>query len=242
MRQDLAAVLSLAEDTAFLSGDGTANTPVGMSNYPGITSLTCASDSGNGGNIQAGDIFTMKLKMMQNNIPNDGWAFFCSPRTWDEIARLKDGQNRYLLETLTGGNIAQYPAYGTYPNGTETTYLGSAVGRLLGWPVFVTNNISELQTQGSATTASSLYLARMNDVIIAERQCCRNFLCDGPNVDSRDYARRVWDSARTGRGSDEGSVVRRRKNGSDSNSWQLSVSGRRDCAADDFCGDHRCRH
>ena len=169
MRQDLAAVLSLAEDTAYLLGDGTANSPVGMNSFPGITSLTCASDSGNGGNIQAADIFTMKRKMMQNNVPNDNWAWFCSPRTWDEIAQLKDSNNRYLLESLTGGNIAQYPAYGTYPNGTETTYLGSVVGRLLGWPVYVTNNIPETQTQGSATTASSLFLVRMSDVIIAER-------------------------------------------------------------------------
>lgn len=169
MRQDLAAVLALAEDTAYLSGDGTGNQPVGMSNYAGITSLTCASDSGNGGAIQAADIFYMKRKMMQNNIPNDNWAWFCSPRTWDEIAQLKDSQNRYLLETLTGGNISQYPAYGTYPNGPETSYLGSVVGRLLGWPVFVTNNISETQTQGTTATCSSLYLVRMSDVIIAER-------------------------------------------------------------------------
>lgn len=169
IRSDLAAVLSLAEDTAYLTSDGTANAPLGLPNLPGITSLTCASDSGNGGAIQAVDIFAMKRKMMQNNIPNDGWAWFASPRTWDEIAQLKDSQARYLLETLTGGNIAQYPAYGTYPTGPETNYLGSVVGRLLGWPMFVTNNIPETQTQGSTATCSSLYLVRMPDVIIAER-------------------------------------------------------------------------
>ncbi len=123
----------------------------------------------NGGAIAVADLFKMKLQMMQNNIPADSFAFFCSPRTWDEIAQLKDSNNRYLLDTLTGGNIAQYPAYGTYPQGSETSIQGSVQGRLLGWPVYVTTNIPENITKGSSNTTSYMFLVRMQDVFIVER-------------------------------------------------------------------------
>lgn len=170
VREDLAAVIANTEDTGFLTGDGTVNSPIGLLNWNGNQQVTLAADTANGGALAVGDLFAFKKVMMQANVPFDGMAWFCSPRTWDEIAQLKDGQNRYLLDTLTGSNIANYPQYGNYPaTGPETSYAGAVQGKLFGWPVYVTANITETATKGTLNTASYLFFCRMADVVIVER-------------------------------------------------------------------------
>ena len=173
IREDLATVIALKEDSTFLLSNGAApswaNAPIGYVNYAGVTQVTLTNDAGNGATPVVGDIFAFKRNMMQNNIPADGWAWFMSPRTWDEVAQFKDTQNRYLLSTLTGGNISTYGEYGTYPEGGETTYRGSVQGMLMGYPVYVTANLTETNTKGNNTDCTFLILSRMADTMIVER-------------------------------------------------------------------------
>jgi len=175
VKEDLANVIALKEDSTYLMSNGAApnwaNAPIGFASYPGVTTVALTNDgAGNGAALIVGDLFRIKLALMNANVPFDAsMAWFMSPRTWDQIAQFKDAQNRYLLETLTGGNISQYPAYGAYPEGDEGSVKGSVQGRLFGYPVYVTANITDTNTWGNAATASYLFFGRMNDVFIAER-------------------------------------------------------------------------
>jgi HK97 family phage major capsid protein len=174
LKEDLANVIALKEDSTFLMSNGAAptwaNAPVGFAFYTGTSSVTPAAATADGGALAIGDLFKFKLALMKENVPFDtSMAWFCSPTTWDKIAQFKDAQNRYQLETLTGGNVSQYPAYGAYPEGPEGSVKGSVQGRIFGYPVYVTANITETNTYGSTTTATYMFFARMNDVFIAER-------------------------------------------------------------------------
>jgi hypothetical protein len=174
VKEDLANVIALMEDKTYLMSNGVApnfaNAPIGFASYPGTSGVTITNDAGNGGALVIADLFKFKLALMQANVPFDAsMAWFCSPRTWDEIAQFKDLALRYQLESLTGGNVSQYPAYGNYPEGEEGSIKGSVQGRLLGYPVYVTANIADTNTWGNVATASYLFFARMNDVFIAER-------------------------------------------------------------------------
>ncbi len=173
IREDLAAVVAIKEDSTFFLSDGAApdwaSAPIGMLNYAGTQQRTLAADVGNGGALAIADLQAFKRLMMQANVPFDGMAWFCSPRTWDEISYLRDVVNRPLIAPLMTQNYSQFPEYGNYPEGPETSYRGSVQGHLYGWPVYVTANIIETATKGITATCSYLFFARMSDVVIVER-------------------------------------------------------------------------
>lgn len=144
--QDLVLSAAGEIDTQFLEGDGVAPNMTGLRN---TASATVTWLGANGGTPTLDDLAGAVAALEATNAATTGAAWFCSPRTWATIRKLKDGQNRYQL--------APDPSV-------------DGPRRLFGIPVYVTNHIPNDETRGTSNDCSHVILAPMDQVIVAQRQ------------------------------------------------------------------------
>lgn len=115
VRRDLAEVLALRADLAFLRGTGAGGEPRGIRN---TSSLTAAPSLGTNGRQPAFDDLKEVVAALRNaNAPfsRPGWVFH--PRTIGTLEKFKDADGHYLAETglLTfeatggGGSLLGFP-------------------------------------------------------------------------------------------------------------------------------------
>jgi len=141
---DLAEVLALAEDVAYISGSGSGATPKGIVNVAGIST----NSLGTNGASPTFDNFADQIYNLQsNNFDCTGFAFH--PRLTQSLRKAKDSQNRYLWEP--GVPSMNVPA------------------TIQGIPYATTTQIGITDTQGSATTATKVYAGQWDQAIIFER-------------------------------------------------------------------------
>lgn len=139
VRDDLVLSMAIAQDVAMLRGDGTANQIRGLKSW-------CVSGNSNGSagtslaNVDT-DIKTTLAALENNNVRMIKPAWFMSPRS----------KNMFAFLRTSLGPIA-------YPT------MASDKPTLLGYPVYVTNNIPN-NLSGSN---SEVYFADMADVVIGE--------------------------------------------------------------------------
>jgi HK97 family phage major capsid protein len=139
VRNDLAEVMALRADLAFLRGTGVLpEEPLGIRNTPG---LTPAPNLGTNGRPPDFDDFkNLVAAMREQNAPfaNPGWIFH--PRTINTLEKLKDSTGRYLADSgllsfdRTGGG-----------------------GTLLGYPFATTTQIPTNLTTGSSPDTSEIF-------------------------------------------------------------------------------------
>jgi HK97 family phage major capsid protein len=72
-----------------------------------------------------------------------------APRTWSTLCKIKDGDGRYL---------------------TNTVPTAGAPASMFGVPIFATTNIPIDQTQGSDTDSSSIVLLDRSQVVVGRRK------------------------------------------------------------------------
>jgi HK97 family phage major capsid protein len=166
--QTLARDIALFQDLQYLEGSGSGANVNGLVNYSGLTTSSWAAAT-NGSTPGADDLVKLPYDIFKAN--GRPTAFIMHPRTLQNIALLKDGAGRYLFTDVSvwGGPMLQVTKDGfTYPS--------AAVGKLLGYPVYLSTQISTTRTQGSASTATNIYYGDFRNLVILERQAINVFL------------------------------------------------------------------
>ncbi len=140
VRNDLVAAFATREDLAFIRGDGTNDTPVGILNWVASGNKFNANSTVNIANITA-DLGQAILKLRSNNVKfiRPGWIL--SPRVEWYLSTLRDSNGNYA-----------------FPEMKE--------GRLLGYPYAVSQQIPE--NLGAGTNETEVYLVDFSECFIAE--------------------------------------------------------------------------
>lgn len=139
VRRDIAKSMALAEDIAFITGAGTNNEPVGIYNYPGISSIAQA-----GASLVYDDLVDTLSQVRANNGKVNGWI--CHPNVIGLLMKLKDGNSRPIfVESMK----LQEPS------------------TLFGLPVYDTTQIST--TLGVGSNESYILAGQFDEAIIGER-------------------------------------------------------------------------
>ncbi len=155
--------IGLFQDVQYLEGSGSGTNLTGIKSYSGLTtsSFTAATN----GSAPAGDdLIKMIYDIRKANTEPNAWIMH--PRTLQNIQLLKDGIGRYLFSDQT---VWGAPDANPGP-GSNFTGPSAAVGRLLGYPVFLSTQISITGTQGSSSAASYIILGNFAYSAILERQ------------------------------------------------------------------------
>jgi HK97 family phage major capsid protein len=140
VRGDLARIMALRADLAFLRGTGASVEPVGISNTAG---LTPAPDLGaNGGTPDYDTLMEVVAALRDAGAPfqRPGWIFH--PRLLSTLEKLKDNNDRYLLDA---GLLTYAPT--------------GATGTLLGFPFWTTTQIPITLTTGTSTDTTDVYFS-----------------------------------------------------------------------------------
>ncbi len=139
----LVSTMGLRKDLAFLRGDGTNNTPLGLAGLAGYSQPITGSTPDDVRN----DLSKMKLFMRQANIVFNNLGWLMSPRTESFLENLKDGTNGY-----------------PYREDIQS-------GKLMGYPSGVTTQIPE--SLGAGGNESELYLVNFGDVVVGNTLALR---------------------------------------------------------------------
>jgi HK97 family phage major capsid protein len=121
------------------------NSPQALLSGAGVTFLNCGG-SANGSSISWSDITTMIQTASQNKLPFP-WAWFCSPRTFTRLWSIASTTSQLLL----GPPVVEGGAW-----------------HLAGFPLFLTNSISNAEALGSGSSLSHLVLCHPEHIHIAE--------------------------------------------------------------------------
>jgi HK97 family phage major capsid protein len=129
VRDDLLLVSALREDLAFLLGDGTSNTPVGILNWMAAGNKF-ASAGTSLANTQT-DLAKAIRKLQEGNVPlmpsNGHWVM--APRTYWGIFNLTSTTGNYIFrDELQKGLLMGYPIHVT----NQVPIVGSSTGAITG--------------------------------------------------------------------------------------------------------------
>jgi HK97 family phage major capsid protein len=152
VRDDLAVVMGLREDLAFIQGVGTGGEPLGLRNISGITlnPLTVAT---NGIAVNLVNMRQIKNTVRSMNAVGARWAWFFNPALVSHLETLTDSFGRFLADT----SILSYDE----PNHS---------GTLDGVPFFTSNQIPINLTTGTSTNTTYLMLVNMSETIVGASQ------------------------------------------------------------------------
>jgi HK97 family phage major capsid protein len=146
IQQNLLKIMALKFDLGAFEGTGTSNQITGLKNVSGIQ--VNSSLGTNGGNISSLDIISDTFELLEAANATPG-AIVMHPRTWNELRELKDSYGRYQLNPS--------PSDGYRP-------------QIFGVPVYISSQLSVTETQGSASTCSSIYIYQPDQVVVVLRQ------------------------------------------------------------------------
>jgi len=168
VREELAEVLALAEDLAFLQGTGPgAQQPLGLLNQSGITDMTTnpyVNIPANGRGITDTDIRRMIAQTRILNVRGGRLAFFFHPAILTQLELLKDSTGRYLLDTGVLQLINPYNTVGGDIQGGQIAT--GPTGTIWGVPFYTTTQIPTNLSRGTATTATYVLLVNMAECIV----------------------------------------------------------------------------
>lgn len=143
IRRDVAKVLALAEDLAFIEGDGTSNKPLGIINTNNVNEVTLGA---NGGTPTFDTIYDALYQVELNNGVASAWIMH--PRTKNTLRKIKDSNGQYV--------------YNVSPSLKEPD-------SLVGIPVYLTTQIPINLTVGTSTDCSYIICGQFDEAVIGER-------------------------------------------------------------------------
>jgi HK97 family phage major capsid protein len=126
--------------------EGNATMILGLRRKAGVTATELGA--GNGLAPTLDDLGAALYRLEADNADMTRVAIFMHPRTWQTFAKLKDLQNRYLIQ----------------PDPTS-----EARRSLFGRPVFVSSQIAITETVGSSSDCSYIIAADMSRVVVGRR-------------------------------------------------------------------------
>jgi HK97 family phage major capsid protein len=136
--EDLAEIMALRADLAFLQGTGTAAEPLGIKNKPGITAGPSLGANGRALTFDDLKNIVAAAREVGGSFLNPGWVL--APRTLSSIERIKDADGHYL------GDEAGLLSYDARGGG----------GTLLGFPFVTSKQVPTTLTTGTSTDTSYL--------------------------------------------------------------------------------------
>ena len=162
----LARDVALFQDQQYLEGSGSGTNVKGIRNYSGLTTSSWTAAT-NGSTPSADDLIKMVFDIRKANTEMTAWVMH--PRTLQNIVLLKDASGRYIFtdQSVWGGPVVN-PNPGTDFGGTWNGPT-RAVGKLLGYPVYLSTQILINETQGSSSAASHILYGNFNFAYILER-------------------------------------------------------------------------
>ncbi|MGR3311207.1 MAG: phage major capsid protein [Candidatus Brocadiales bacterium] len=143
IRRDIAKVISLAEDNAFIAGTGSGNQPTGIINTTGVNELSLGA---NGATPTFDDVYDALYQVENNNGLASSWVMH--PRTKNTLKKIKDSQGNYI--------------YNVAPSVKEPD-------TLVGLPVYLATQIPTNLTVGTSTDCSYIIVGQFDEAIIGER-------------------------------------------------------------------------
>lgn len=155
IRDDLVRQLAIAEDAAFLRGQGLGNAPKGLRYWCLAANLVQANATVNLDNVSA-DLASMEAKLLTANVPMTRPAWILSPRSAMYLKYLRNSTGTLAFPEMGGGAAATSVA----PDGPQ--------GMLRGYPYFHTAQLPINITVGGHTTTSEIYLVDADELVIAE--------------------------------------------------------------------------
>lgn len=164
IRDDLVLRVALLEDLQFIRGDGTGNNITGIKSQTGVNVTSIAATNGTqltyAGATTGVETLMNLVEQANANFVKPAWL--CHARTLHTIRGILDSQNRPIflqagVEFTGSGQLASLPG-GTYR------------GTLLGFPLFVSNQIPINITKGTETAASELYFGDFSEAVIGQNQ------------------------------------------------------------------------
>jgi HK97 family phage major capsid protein len=145
----VARSMALKLDKGLLEGSGTAPEIRGLKNQSGIQTLS----AGTNGGAMTIDLVADALGLL--NAANAGArrAIYMPARTWTALSKVKDstGSNRPVLMADTN------------PTGTPTR-------AIYGTPVYVSNQLSQAESQGTGNNLNSVYVVDLDSVVVVRRR------------------------------------------------------------------------
>lgn len=155
VRADLAEVMGLREDLAFLQGTNAGGAePLGLRNFVGRTQNPLGTlGAGNGELLTLAQMRKFRAKTRTLNAQNPTWVWFFAPEFITHLETLTDPDGRFLADT----NLLKIN-----PDGLSGVFDGV--------PFFSTTTIPANLTYGSATNASYVILANIKEVVVGENQ------------------------------------------------------------------------
>ena len=143
IRRDIAKVIALAEDNAFIAGTGTGNQPLGIINTTGVNGLSLGA---NGATPTFDNIYDALYQVENNNGLASAWVMH--PRTKNTLKKIKDSTGNFI--------------YNVAPSVKEPD-------TLVGLPVYLTTQIPTNLTVGTSTDCSYILVGQFDEAIIGER-------------------------------------------------------------------------
>lgn len=178
--KSLARSVGLRQDFEYLEGDGTGNHVLGLGSYSGLTSGYSEGTNGDAwgqaysssGPVLPGTDFPLQMIAKARAAGWEGNAWLMHPDVMDlGLARVLDGNGRYILESVGGvfGAPVPVPNVGALP--TQITYVTPPwKAMLFGSPVFFSAQLPEDETQGGSSDCTHVYFGDFNFAHILERQ------------------------------------------------------------------------
>lgn len=143
IRRDIAKVIALAEDNAFIAGTGTGNQPTGIINTTGVNAVSLGA---NGATPTFDDIYDALYQVENNNGLASSWIMH--PRTKNTLMKIKDINGQYI--------------YNVAPSVKDPD-------SLVGLPVYLTTQIPTNLTVGTSNDCSYILVGQFDEAIIGER-------------------------------------------------------------------------
>ena len=149
-----------AQDQAAFSSTTVTNGPTALMQAASIATINAAGGSANGGNLTYQDLLSVLAKAATNKA-KPPYCWVMSPRTFfQRVAGLLDNQSRPVF----------LPGYAGLQNAEMNPGVSTPVGKLFGWPVFVTPFIAENESVGSGSNQSHIIFCNPRYVHVAEDQ------------------------------------------------------------------------
>jgi HK97 family phage major capsid protein len=164
--------LTRKQDQQYLEGTGVAPQITGLGAYSGLTSGYTPAANGDSWSAQGALDEVIDLVYILRTAGVEPNAWIMHPRTMQSLAKVKDSQGRYVLESVNQvfGAPVLIPAAGSLETQIAPTPPTPYRATLLGLPVLLSDQISITETQGSASNATHVYLGDFNFARVLERQ------------------------------------------------------------------------
>ena len=149
VRNDMARVMALAADAAFLVGPGSTVRPKGLLSYAGVQSHTASTVGTDGNTFEPEDVNLMLGKLQEANHDTDGLG-----AAWVMRPLMRAGLSNRRASVYNGTTVVAKGEFlfdmdrGAQQNGMQ--------GRLSGAPIVTSTQVPNNRTKGSGTTLTQI--------------------------------------------------------------------------------------